>query len=847
MLGGFFQKRSQHSNASIKDNQLYFDNDAKHGKFATTKNSTNKNNEYSQRLNLTAFNNKNEVGNISTPLSNNMVNAENHYYHRNNNYHNNTPIILEHMSDELKIKLLGSRNVPMANTVDDLLKNSTMQDNSLSKYTFRVIVAEETGQMACRNNYKVALDFSHPKDSTIEKIRFNELKQYMFGSMIRSNDSFQPTDKFRPIPNSNFILITRIFYYETAHNRIAISICISKKLFSIVTELWDVVDAWFNEVQHSLMSFIKLNFDNFIMENLTLADQNNKNDCTINNNNSSLLTIEPNSNFRKNMDRIIHLLQKNVISNFKNMSEIPRLFIYPADDTRFVETWFKDVFNWLEIKDGPKLNFLPTLIAAVLLDVKNYMEDTPTSRLVVMSGNMVVANKLLFIVTNIMKPRFNASIDEFIGQSSMSQGSQEMTDLTNTLFNKTTISTNSDTLDAQLCDRTMINDGSPNSKFSNSSCGWEMPKKANSNISVSLSSDDSNGQVIQPSSIKSGGSSFKYLSSSLSSQPGSYGSWFSKRPSLSQFISQSPSIKNDDTWERISAFQYHNTNGGTSTVNGTLHKTASTSSLHQLFNRIPNPNQTPQPSPSISEYDEYPWLGTPESPRVDGYYYSAINNNNSIKLPQNMSLRDIDITRDCQKISQSDIIDKAFEQICKSSFNELSIQHEDNGYHITGKTESHAAVLELDLSQTDLQKTVDETLPFYTSYLTHFNNIFQVQGIPITPDSEQQVISAMKKDLQNEFYACTTIVSLRTREIKQIMMKKDLDKNSSTKSFKQKIKKIFCNGKYGNLSIEMEDCINFVNARLKEANALCEDLELQDDIRAIRLTQIFLSIINYAT
>lgn len=842
MLGNFFQKRNQQSNASVKDNHLFFDDDSKHGKFIT-KNLNN--NEYSQRLNPTTFTNKTEIGNISLSVSNNAVNVENQYSYRNNNYYNNTPMMLDHMSDELKIKLLGSRHVPMANTVDNLFKNSTIQDVSVSKYTFRIIIAEETGQMACRNNYKVPLDFSYPKDSTIEKIRFNELKQYMFGSMVRSNDSFQSTDKFRVIPNSNFILITRIFYYDMVHNRIAISICVSKKLFSVVSELWNIIDMWLNEVEHILMSFIKTNYNNILMGNLALNEKNNNSDCGINNNN--LLPTEPSSNFKKSVDKIIHLLQKNVIPGFKYMSEIPRLFIYPAGDTRFVETWFKDVFNWLEIKDGPKLNFLPTLIATILLDVKNYMEDTPTSRLVVMSGNMVVANKLLFIVTNVMKPRFNSSIGQFCVKKVNKDETDEINKLAPEFFTKTAIQTATSSLRARICEdnATIINDGSPNSKISTSSNGWEIPKKASSNMSVSLSSDDSNGEVIQPSSFKSGSSSFKYLSSSLSSQPGSYGSWFNKRPSLSQFIQQSPSIKNEDSWESISSFQYHNASA-TSNANGTLHKTASTSSLHQLFNRVPNSNQTLQPSPSISEYDEYPWLGTPESPRVDGVFYSAVNNNNIKKLPQNMSLKDIDINRDCQKISQSDIIDNAFEEICGADSNEDTlIQNENGNYNITESTKLHASVLELEVPQLKFENTVDETLPYYTSYLTRFNSLFQVQGIPIAPDSEQHIIGAMKKDLQHDFYSCTTIVSLRTREIKQVMMKRDLDNNSSARNIKQKVKKIFCNGKYGNLSNEMEDCINFVNTKFKEANALCEDLELEDGIRAIRLTQIFLSIINY--
>ena len=67
---------------------------------------------------------------------------------------------------------------------------------------------------------------------------------------------------------------------------------------------------------------------------------------------------------------------------------------------------------------------------------------------------------------------------------------------------------------------------------------------------------------------------------------------------------------------------YSNNSNSNNNVNCSLQKSSSGISLFQgyirQYNTGPISNQTPQPSPSISEYDEYPWFGTtPESPRVE--------------------------------------------------------------------------------------------------------------------------------------------------------------------------------------------------------------------------------------
>ena len=155
--------------------------------------------------------------------------------------------------------------------------------------------------------------------------------------------------------------------------------------------------------------------------------------------------------------------------------------------------------------------------------------------------------------------------------------------------------------------------------------GWQIPNRRNSNTSVSVSSSESLAEVIQPSSFKSGSSSLHYLSSSISSQPGSYGSWFNKRPTISQFFQPSPSLKHNESWERLQ------------TTAGNMQRTSSSSSLQQATSRLSL--TTPQQSPSISEYDEYPWMGTPGSPNVgDVSHAPPLVKNISYRFPNPKSV-----------------------------------------------------------------------------------------------------------------------------------------------------------------------------------------------------------------
>ncbi|CCK69209.1 Lst4p KNAG_0C00960 [Huiozyma naganishii CBS 8797] len=715
------------------------------------------------------------------------------------------PPILDHMADELKFKLLGSKVVPFANTVDTLDSQHTRENS----YAFRLLLAEETGQMACRNNFRVSLDYTFSRGSPLERIRTSELKEYIFGSMVRATESLLENDKFRTIPNSDFVLITRIFRFEDFPNRFSISLCIPNSLFSVVSEIWQDITRWLTQTQTIVLGYLE------------------RKNSLKKHHEGAFLPLDYSAAFPKDVDKAVQSLQRKLLPCFRSYSEIPRLFLYPDYSIDFVNTWFKDVFSWLEIKDGPKLNFLSTLLASVVLYFKTSLLQSKSTRVVLLSGNMVVANKLIFLVSGILEPRCRAKLDHLITKEEPQFADDHLQPERQKFeYDKHAADVHDDI--------TVTSENSPssiNSKYHTTTKGWEIPKKSTSLRSVSISSDSSGAEVIQPSSLKSGSSSFKYLSSSLSSQPGSYGSWFNKRPTFHDYSSQSPTGgKGNDSWERIPT---------TLTLNGPLQRTTSSTSLHQVFGRPSGgpSNQTPQQSPSISEYDEYPWFGTPESPRIDSFYSA-----NKKRMPYDVPLKEFNIERDCQKVKQSDLISQAFDSICKSSDSKKDMP---DGCEISRENNMSAPVFDVNIDDPHCRDGFLETLPLYTSYLTHFNYWFQVQSIPITPDCDQQIVSAMKRDLMTELFSMTLVVSLRTREIRKLIMKRDVDSEPGC-GIKQKNKKIFNNGKYGKISPQFSACISFMDGSFKAAKLVYESKNIDESYRNKRILEIFSSIINYS-
>lgn len=757
-----------------------------------------------------------------------------------------SPPILDHISDDLKLKLFGSRDIPYSRPIDTLQNNGGLGTDKITSinektYAFRILIIEEAGQMACRNNYRDIFDYTTSKISnSMEQIRPSELKEYIFGSPVRSSDLTQ-CDKIRTIPNSDLVLITRIFYYTHQYNRIAISLCIPRILLPVVAESWSSISSWLTQTQKMLIGFLT---KNRIMQENT---GNYSNNSVI-----KLSNIDIRTHYPKEIEIMVQTLQKRVIPGLRSMSEIPRLFLYPETFKEFVHVWFKSIFNWIEIKDGPKLGFLPLLMAMIISDYRHTIRELKTSKIVILSGNMVVANKLLFILSALLEPKYKGQItirrENIRSDSSavsrnksnnnfVDKPETELSTLTSTdnLLSRTENNSNHNYNNSNVSSNSI---GSPN--FHSLRKGWQIPNRRNSNTSVSVSSSESLAEVIQPSSFKSGSSSLHYLSSSISSQPGSYGSWFNKRPTISQFFQPSPSLKHNESWERLQ------------TTAGNMQRTSSSSSLQQATSRLSL--TTPQQSPSISEYDEYPWMGTPGSPNVgDVSHAPPLVKNISYKFP----LKNVELKRDCQRISQDDLLDEAFERICQPSLADLN-----STYEIFPGNSSYADILTTDSDIDDgLMNKPLELLPKYTMYLTHFNNFFQLQACPAGQESESRITNSMKIDLLKADYTRSLLVSLRSRDIRDVALKREFTGNNNNNSnqniydenfvgkrkyvLKRKTRKFFSCGKIGKLSTSLESCVNFVENSIKSAMMLYDDNGIDSELRDSEALRIFSSLVHY--
>ncbi|EDO18998.1 hypothetical protein Kpol_2002p69 [Vanderwaltozyma polyspora DSM 70294] len=733
--------------------------------------------------------------------------------------------ILDHMSDDLKSKLFATKDLISDISLAYYDPKSTNSNINISPDSFRLLLTEETGQMVCRNNYRVVLDYVTPKGSYIEQIRPSELKEYIFGSPVRSSDSLE-VDKIRVIPNSNILIISRTFHVSSKINRLAICLCLPSYYLPVVMEAWRQVSTWLDNTQASIISIIS----RLKKPPSTLHLQCDKEL-------SCLLPADARFQFVSEFESIILALQRKIVPCLRSISEIPRLFLYPTTLMKFVELWFKDVFNWMELKDGPRMNFLSTLLAIIIVNFKEELKSSESTRIAIMSGNMVVSNKLINIISGILEPKY--------------KGPLLHTDEDNELSTKLEQLDSIDTVNTSSTEIHMIKKTNSNSsisvspastKYQNSNKGWEIPRRRSAHSVASISSGESLAEVIQPSSLKSGSNSLHQLYASLSNNYGtSYGSWFNKRPNISQFMQYSSPSNSNESWDRAAS----------------IHRTNSGNSIQQLRAGF---GITPQQSPSISEYDEYPWFGTPNSPHVENSATATTSNTTvssasvpwttkSITEPNRMY--NVHIERDFQRISQTELLDDAFDKICKPG------RKLECGLTVTPGNMIHAGVLEIEILNQDCVEKSSELLPRYTSYLRNYNSWFKLQAFPANNESESKVITSMKKDLSVYSYSKALLISLSTRDIKEVTIKKEYKNNTQdTNSFKliQKTARMFHNGKpQANLSLELNNCILLIESTLKRASELLKPIQssadtstaMTQEARQEELLKLFKSIIYF--
>ncbi|SCU96094.1 LAFA_0G04214g1_1 [Lachancea sp. 'fantastica'] len=655
------------------------------------------------------------------------------------------PQFSPHLNDEIKQKLYGTKHLDC--TVS-------------SVHRFRVVIAQELGQLMSRQNYQVVFDYVTARGTAMDHISVTEVKEYMFGSPVRAKTR-QKSEKFRVVANAGVLLVTRVFYAPNRDTRLAICLSLPEPFLTALSEIWDHVSRWLDECQDLLLAILLDQDLTFLPRDLRVHDP-------------------------QVTQSIIQSLHTLVLPLMSSHTEIPRLLLYPSNNFDYLSCWFKDVFQWLEIKDGHRLRFLPVLFAKVVQDFAAEMTKSECCRIVVISGNMAVANKLIFLISALLRPRFKGRI------STIDENDATEQDFHAETAKRRILSSN----DSPSRDNDLKSYGTITGK------GWEIPKKNVSLSSTSLSSDETAAQVIQPSSLKSSSSSLQYLSSSLSSAYGSYGSWFSKRMGMTAAPTSgqgsghfgtsihSPPAKVDNTDHF--PFQHHN---------------GSSLSLHQAgssTNRL-----TPLPSPLSIEQDEYPWTSsTPSSPHIE-------NGRQSLNSCSVMPLQNVDVKRNCNRVTDTKSVDEAFKSICLFEPDDCKITA------IKGN-DLHAPVLNVP-AEFEAQENCEftgELLPKYTSYLPNFVPWFQLQAIPIALDAERKVISAMKADLHANVRSHTLLISLRSREIKDIIVERD---HYSSRNV-LRTKKIFSSGKCTRVSPKFQQLVLACECNIKRAMVIWEDI-----------------------
>ncbi|CEP64435.1 Lst4p LALA0_S11e04038g [Lachancea lanzarotensis] len=671
-----------------------------------------------------------------------------------------------HLNEEIKQKLYGTKHLDC--TVS-------------SVHRFRVVIAQELGQLMSRQNYQVVFDYVTARGTAMDHISVTEVKEYMFGSPVRAKTRHK-SEKFRVVANAGVLLVTRVFYAPHRDTRLAICLSLPEPFLTALSEIWEHVSRWLDECQDLLLAIL-------VNEDLTFLPRD-------------LRVHDP-----QITQSIIQSLHTLVLPLMSSHTEIPRLLLYPSNNYDYLSSWFKDVFQWLEIKDGHRLRFLPVLFAKIIQDFASEMTRTESCRIVVISGNMAVANKLIFLISALLRPRFKGKISTLEENDVTEQDSHAES-------SKRGMSSNNET---------SPRDNDPKSYGTITGKGWEIPKKNVSLSSTSLSSDETAAQVIQPSSIKSSSSSLQYLSSSLSSAYESYGSWFSKRmgmtaaPTSGQGSSgyfgnslHSPPAKVGEYTDHF-PFQHHN---------------GSNFSLPQTnwnVNRV-----TPLPSPLAVEQDEFPWTSsTPGSPHTE-------NGRQNPTASSVMPLQNVDVKRNCNRITDTSSVDEAFKSICLFEPGDCKMM-------ITKGSDRHAPVLEVptDFETRGYPWLTEELLPRYTSYLPNFVPWFQLQAIPIALDAERKVINAMKADLHTEVHSRTLLISLRSREIKDIIVERD---HFSSRNV-LRTKKVFSSGKCTSVSPKFQQLVLACECNIKRAMVIWEDItDVNEKFQALQ--QIFEGLCN---
>lgn len=625
-----------------------------------------------------------------------------------------------------------------------------------------------------------------------------------------------------PIESDNITDVISNNWHEISHFLIILQKTISKKLTSLLTSPTNPDQNGFYIINK------RIQFPSYILAN--------------------------DMDLQANLIKLIKLINYNSnIPKLINSNSLMRLCVNANSDTNrhpkyhpMVLNWVLEILNWLEFKEtNEHSQFLSSLLALIiplrhLLTEKpfshNYNSDSKEiTRIVIMTGNPMVAKKLIFILNGFIPDN---DVYELLhqGDDSKDVDTDTSTELSNDTENETAIEEDLDleavggqklkhqnflehknySIDTDededndndslaYSSRTPANIkpipikggqsdySTPENSLSNNSVkGWEIPGKATPIASTSVSNPSNsfvnsigptgnipiNHKPVHRQSL-SKSSSMAYLSSSLNSSLSSSASNYSLSKLGGSFIEKWRNSFNSSIGSDV---DYHH--GKNASPHGNLNRRFSLQALRSSspalevegFNLSQN-NSTNQSPSSTMNY----------SPSPQAMHMNSPNMNPNNKLSKTQSMFDLYNSSIAQTSYNSKLMGKAINRSKASIYEDADFKK--NSEIIDQKVSSimdenvdlvnEGNTLKIDeYDHTESLRKYEDLSP-NVAFTDEFRPEFILQSCPMNPRLEQQVTSSMKNDLLFSQNNCeienivtrTVFINLRAREIKLIEMK----------------------------------------------------------------------------
>lgn len=599
-----------------------------------------------------------------------------------------------------------------------------------------------------------------------------------------------------PLPENESDVISNN-WNVICHYMIILQKIVGKKLISILTEN-------FQEGTNSYIINKRIQFPSYILSN----------DNDLFNNLVKLIKL---INYNSNIPKLI-----NSNSLIKASPQIPKF--HPI-----LINWVVEVLNWLEFKElNQSSKFLSSLFA-LIIPLRFQLSENPIHydynlnhnskdivRIVIMTGNPMVAKKLAFIINGLIPDSkvFNLLSDDDLlldmNDLDIDTDVDEDDLLADSPGIDSTLDVTNDVISEDYSYKPPVINSKPipikgrssfsslDNSFSNPSFkGWDIGK---STTSTSINSNSKNLPINKSSLSKS--SSMAYLSSSLNSSLSSSASNYSLTKIGGSFIEKWKNSFNSSMNTNYDNIDYHPPKSNN--VNRKL-------SIQTL--------RTPSPALEIEEFN----LPKTQS-MID------LNNGNLrklIKIDDDLISRTKNIVyKDETFLTNDNKIKNKISTIMNQEY--FNIKQEDSSIDIEP------------INQLSNELCNYENLLPNVAFTDEFRSEFILQSCPINPRLEQQVVNSMKNDLLfyqnnckiNNISLKTIFISLRAREIKLIEMKSgetispNIDSPSPIQSYfndfkrngsyKTSIKKVYTPTK-NNGDIEL---INLIDKNLNQINDL---------------------------